>query len=235
MSPCESCHAGCCRAFAVPVTGADILRIETARNLAFRDFVCRWADPEGKIGRNHAPHFRFSDQPSTPFVICLKHEASRYFTGTTKCRFLVESPPDERDPLGRAQCGIYEHRPGTCRTFPAKLSTTSDFAVITEVPQRGRESDHAVYQLCPRQWEPSDFHAIELMQDLVVAKYEMAYFKQLAAIWNRAPRPFSIFPDYLHLVYSRRVVRESPNEKNVSAAGSAETHTGPPPRPTQAA
>ena len=28
MSQCLDCHAGCCRSFAVPITGADVLRIE---------------------------------------------------------------------------------------------------------------------------------------------------------------------------------------------------------------
>src|SRR5690606_34649025 len=29
MGLCSGCHAGCCRSFAVPVSGADVLRIET--------------------------------------------------------------------------------------------------------------------------------------------------------------------------------------------------------------
>ena len=95
---CESCHAGCCRAFAVPVTGDDILRIERDIGLEFWDFVCRWADKDGQIARNHAPHFHFSDEPQTPFVICLAQEQSLFLGETAKCRFLVECPPDDEAP-----------------------------------------------------------------------------------------------------------------------------------------
>jgi hypothetical protein len=60
-SMCESCHAGCCRAFAVPITGADILRIEGRLGLDFREFACRWSGPDGAISRNAAPQFVFDD------------------------------------------------------------------------------------------------------------------------------------------------------------------------------
>ena len=65
MSPCEDCHAGCCRSFAVPVSGADIMRIENGLGLSFWDFVCRWEDPDGRIALNYAPHFFFEDEPET--------------------------------------------------------------------------------------------------------------------------------------------------------------------------
>lgn len=208
MSPCQSCHAGCCRSFAVPLTGADIIRMERALDLSFWDFVCRWADPFGRIAREYAPHFHFSDEPETPFVLCLMHEKSEQFPGTTKCRFLQEGPPDDEHPLGTGRCGIYEHRPAACRAFPAKLNETGELALITDVPERGRPGNEPAYQLCPRPWEPSDFDPIDTLQDLVVAKYEMQFFHQLADIWNRVPRPWEVFPEFLHLVYSGRVLRE---------------------------
>ncbi len=90
------CHAGCCRSFAVPVTGADILRIQREQQLSFWDFVCRWEDPESKIARNYAPHFHFADEPDTPFVVCLTHTASQSFPETSKCGFLVEDAAHER-------------------------------------------------------------------------------------------------------------------------------------------
>ena len=61
MAPCQSCHAGCCRSFAVPITGADIVTIERRFGHSFWDFVCRWVDPEGKIARGRVPHFYFAD------------------------------------------------------------------------------------------------------------------------------------------------------------------------------
>ena len=211
MSPCDSCHAGCCRSFAVPVTGADIIRIEQGRGLSFWEFACRWADPQGKIARSYAPHFHFADEPETPFVICLMHADSAFLKGTTKCRFLMECAPDEEHPLGQARCGNYEHRPSACRAFPTKLNQTGDLAIIYSVPEKGRSGDPA-YELCPRDWIPADLDPIQTVQDLVVAKYEMTFFTQLAKIWNRAPREWSVFPDFLHAVYAQRIIPENFDE-----------------------
>lgn len=209
MSPCQSCHAGCCRSFAVPITGADILRIEKSLGLMFWDFVCRWADPHGRIARNHAPQFHFSDEPHTPFVICLLHTQAHFLQGTSKCRFLMEGPPDADHPLGQARCGIYGQRPAACRAFPTKLNSTAELAVITDVPERGRGGDDPAYTLCPRPWEPADLDPLQTVPDLVVAKYEMRFFAQLADQWNRCPRSWEVFPDFLRLVYSHRIIAHS--------------------------
>jgi Fe-S-cluster containining protein len=208
MAPCDSCHAGCCRSFAVPVSGADIIAIERRFGLSFWDFVCRWADPTGRIAHDYAPHFFFPDAPETPFVICLSHQSSVFLPGTTKCRFLMECPPDEQHPLGQGRCGIYSSRPFACRVFPTRFNDTGDLAVIYDVPERVRPGVDPVYRLCPRQWEKSDVDPIESIQNLVVAKYEIAFFAQLARIWNQSPRRWEVFPDFLHLVYSNRIQRE---------------------------
>lgn len=209
MSLCATCHAGCCRSFAVPVTGADILRIERDHGLTFWDFACRWADPHGAIARRYAPHFHFRDEPATPFVICLIHVGSSVFPGTTKCQFLEETAPDAEHPRGLGRCSIYGSRPSACRAFPTKLNATSELAVIYDVPERGRMHETAAYDLCPRAWEPADFDPISTVQDLVVAKYEMSFFHQLAKMWNKAPRPFELFPDFVRLAYAGRVIREN--------------------------
>lgn len=212
MGMCATCHGGCCRSFAVPVSGADIIRIETERGLSFWEFMCRWADPEGRIARNHAPHFFFEDEPDTPFTICLMHEASRFFPGTTKCLFLQETPADTEHPLGLAQCGIYESRPHTCRAFPTRLNASGELAILYDVPARGRDGDEPVYSLCPRPWELSDLDPISTVQDLVVAKYEMDLFHTLADYWNQCRGPWNAFPDFLHMVYAGRVIRDSAPE-----------------------
>jgi Fe-S-cluster containining protein len=205
MSQCATCHAGCCRSFAVPVTGADILRIMAGRGLDFWDFVCRWADPEGLIAQKHAPHFRFPDEPRTPFVICLRHEESRQFYGTTRCRFLVEGEPTPAHPLGVSHCGIYEERPGACRAFPAKLNRTGELAILYDVPPTGKEGGNPAHQLCPRPWQPADLDPVRQVQDLVVAQYEMNFFHKLAASWNQRPGPWKSFPKFLKLVYESRL------------------------------
>jgi Fe-S-cluster containining protein len=205
MSQCATCHAGCCRSFAVPVTGADILRLATRRGLDFWDFVVRWADPQGMIAQNHAPHFRFIDDLRTPYVICLMPLESSQFPGTTKCLFLREGEATPDAPLGISQCGAYEDRPAACRAFPAKLNETGELAILYDVPSRGRRSDHPAYELCARQWLPEDLDPIQQVQDLVVAKYEMNFFFKLAESWNESPGHWREFPEFLQLVYAARL------------------------------
>lgn len=213
MSMCATCHAGCCRSFAVPISGADITRIMTDLKLSFWDFVCRWEDPEGHIAQNYAPHFHFEDEPQTPFVICLIRNESKVWPGSGKCMFLEETCPTEEHPLGIARCGIYESRPSACSAFPTKLNDTSDLAIIYDVPQRGRQSTDPVYALCPKPWEKSDFDSVKTLQNLIVAKYEMDFFHSLAEVWNREPGPMAAFPEFLHLVYSQRICKEAAAEK----------------------
>ena len=211
-SPCETCHAGCCRSFAVPITGADILRIERALRIDFWQFVCRWADPDGRIARNDAPQFHFADEPQIPFVVCLMHAQSHFLDGTTKCRFLTECEPDPLNPLGAAHCGIYDSRPAACRAFPMKLDSTGELAILYDVPPRGRAGRHPAYDLCPRPWDPADVDPLSAVQDLVLARHEMSFFRRLAEIWNRRPQSWLVFPDFLRLVYANRVVRERAGE-----------------------
>ena len=232
MAPCESCHAGCCRAFAVPLTGADIMAIQRRLGLSFWDFVCRWADPTGKIARGRVPHFFFPDAPESPFVICLMHFDSLFLPGTMKCRFLIECPPDDAHPLGQARCGIYGTRPSACRVFPTKLNDTGDLVVLCNVPPSPREGGHPAYDLCPREWEPDEIDPIQSVQDLVVTKYEFAFFAEIARAWNQSPRSWEVFPEFLHLVYSNRVQRESDIDSEPAAEKQAAA-TGPLPTDRQ--
>ncbi len=205
MSPCHNCHAGCCRAFAITVTGADILRIEAKLSLDFWDFVCRWEDREGQITSGVMPQFFFDDEPETPFAICLQHTSSEYLKGTTKCGFLKEEAPSREFPLGRAHCGAYADRPLACRIFPTKLDHQSQLAVVYNVPENGRGTGEAAYSLCPRPFTPDDFDAVEAVQNLVLANYEIGFFQQVAAVWNRKPDSWRIFPEFLRLVYAERL------------------------------
>ncbi|MEM1061699.1 MAG: YkgJ family cysteine cluster protein, partial [Planctomycetota bacterium] len=169
-------------------------------------FACRWADPSGTIAGRYAPHFHFSDEPQTPFAICLRHVASEQHPGTERCVFLAETAPDADAPLGRGGCGVYDHRPSACRCFPTKFDTGGDLTVLYDIPARGRDGDHPVHTLCPREWTVDDVDPIQAPADLAVARYEMDFFRSIAGVWNRTPRAFDLFPDFVRLVYSRRVV-----------------------------
>ncbi len=207
MSLCQDCHAGCCRSFAVPVTGADVLKITGDLKLEFWDFACRWEDRDGIIARKYAPHFRFQDDPETPYVICLKHAVSQQFPGTTRCLFLKEGSTSE-GPKARSSCGVYHSRPSACRAFPLKFANSGDLPILYDVPAKGREGHEKAYDLCPRQWELSDIDPIESVQELAVAKYEMEFFTQIAQVWNRNPGDWMLFPQFLEIVYENRVTRE---------------------------
>jgi Fe-S-cluster containining protein len=201
----------------VPITGADVLRIEREEGREFSDFACRWADPEGRVGRRMAPHFFFADEPRTPFVICLRHGASATHPGTTKCGFLVEEPATTARPLGTARCGIYANRPMACRSFPMKLNATGELTVLYDVPPRGRtDDDHPAYALCPRPWRPGEVDPLQGPQDLAVAKFEMEFFRTVALAWNRVPRAFEDFPAFLRLIYLNRVLSSENSRRDLS-------------------
>jgi Fe-S-cluster containining protein len=213
MGICDSCHAGCCRAFAVPITGADIIAIQRRLGLPFDEFVRRVPDHSGRIANGAVPHFSFSDSPTTPHVICLTQVPSPFHPKSVKCRFLVECAPDEEFPLGRARCGVYGVRPSACRVFPTKFNATNDLAVVCEIPGRMRANPNPAYTLCPRPWQPEDVDPIQAVQDLAVIKYELAFFSQVAELWNRSPASWSAFFQFLEIVYSQRVVRDEPAEE----------------------
>ena len=216
MSQCATCHAGCCRSYVVPLTGADILGIMSQRQLSFWDFACRWADHEGTIALKYAPHFFFRDDPETPYVISLLQEFSSQFPETTRCKFLVEGAPTREQPLGISHCGIYGERPSACRVFPTKFDSAGELAVLCDVPKEGKGGSHPVYRLCPRQWEPHELDPIRQVQDLVIARYEMNFFFKLARAWNARPGEWTSFPDFLQLVYAKRVLPKEFDDETAS-------------------
>ena len=203
-TPCDGCHAGCCRSFAIPISGADAIRLERAGH-EFWDFACRWEDREGRIANGYAPHVFFADEPQTPFVFGLRHEESRVFRGTPRCLFLRETPPAPGRPLGTGQCGVYGDRPAACRVFPKKLSPGGDLVQLQPVPDRGRQDDSPVFDLCPRPWTAADVDPVEAPGEIVSAEFEMRFFAQLVRLWNRTPQEWAAFPQFLRAVYGNRV------------------------------
>ncbi len=208
MNPCHGCHAGCCRAFAVPITGADVLRIERRLGLNFWDFACRWEDRDDSISHGVVPHFYFEDAPGVPFVISLLHVDSAVFPGTTKCRFLTEQPRTPEHPLGTAHCSIHGQHPMACRVFPTRLSDSGQLAVLYDVPERShRQPDNDAYKLCPRPWDPDDVDPVDGVENLVVMNFELQFFHQVATAWNRSPQSWLVFPDFLRMIYENRVIK----------------------------
>ena len=192
QTPCSDCDSRCCRAFVVPLTGSDIFRIQSAMGLSLWDFVARWEDPTGEISRGVAPHFRFLDEPQTPFVIGLLHKPSRLEAGTTRCCFLSESVDS------CSHCSIYEHRPRPCRIFPAtidKAGQVCDRELHVDSP------DGTPTRLCSRRWGGADFDATRVRRDLDLVGDEMQLWQVIADRWNRQLRPWSMFPEFLQLLF----------------------------------
>lgn len=221
-SPCEGCHAGCCRSFAVPISGADVLRLERT-GLSFWDFATRWADENGAIANGYAPHLHFADEPQTPFVLGLSHVESRVFPGTPKCRFLSETDPTGERPLGVGRCGTYESRPAACRVFPKKLDERGELVQLQPVPARGRDSQEPQFRLCPRPWTAADVDPVETPGEIVTAEFEMRFFAKVAALWNRTPGGWLTFPTFLRSVYAARVVSTATTAMPAGHAGDMPT------------
>ena len=203
-TPCEGCHAGCCRSFAIPLSGVDVMRLEAAGH-TFWEFACRWADESGQIAGRYAPHVHFADDPQTPFVLGLLHDASAVFPGTPKCRFLQEGLPSDEAPLGVGRCGVYADRPAACRVFPKKLDARGELVQLQPIPPRGTDRPEEVFTLCPRPWTSADIDPIETPGEIAAADYEMRFFSRVVQMWNRDPGEWVDFPDFLRGVYLNRV------------------------------
>ncbi len=200
-TPCVGCHAGCCRAQVVPLTGGDIFRIVTQLKVPFWKFVSRWADASCAISRGVAPHFFFNDDRRTPYVIGLLQTESRVFPGTRKCGFLGETTSTNAAPQGTGRCLIYEHRPLACRIFPSSVDEAGDMRALA-VQRSPPELRHAVYDLCPHPWSISDIDPAAALQDLRDCADEMERFHAIAHRWNDQPGPWPMFPDFLELIYT---------------------------------
>ncbi len=200
-TPCDGCHAGCCRAYVAPLTGRDIFRIVTELKIPFWRFVSRWADQSCEISQGVAPHFFFDDDRQTPYVIGLLQNESQLFPGTRKCVFLEESPCGEPVQGGTGRCSIYEQRPVDCRVFPARLNAAGQLAVQV-VTKPALESRHDTYRLCPRSWNIANLDRVSALQNLQKSSDEMELFQTIANRWNEDPGPWPLFPDFLELIYT---------------------------------
>jgi Fe-S-cluster containining protein len=107
-SVCASCHARCCFAYTVPVTGHDVWRIATQLGLGVEQFVVAAGADE------HQPNAFRLDRSGRSFMLALdkRLHAER---AERACVFWLDLPN------GYGRCGIYGARPNVCRTYPAYL------------------------------------------------------------------------------------------------------------------
>ena len=218
MKVCKTCAGGCCRAFRVPVTGFDILRI--CRTIDIDPyFFCGIEEITGerleqRLGKD--PLFLFTDKGEPRyFEIYMKFDESRYFKYHTKCMFLQEWDAKEYNSQEIegiiARCGIYDCRPMACRTYPSKidkdwkLSMANPYFEHTN-PENERWK-HLPYGLCPRPVEKEDFRCWEneYVKNLLHANYEAEFFVELSKKWNQNPDISDNFLAFLEIAYVDRL------------------------------
>jgi Fe-S-cluster containining protein len=218
-SMCETCHAGCCRAYNLFITVYDALRISRDLSLPISEFVTLVAqNAEGvkRLGGQNHP-IRFSDPgfEDTFFFVALKRVESRLVPGTHKCTFLQEwqrsEPVAGRDGhpgskvVGR--CGIYGSRPLMCRTYPSVLHPDGALGFISNPKPPDLMKTNPIYTLCPEKWETASFTSdpSQAVHTLVLNRYEVDFQNKLVDEWNANPRPMKGFFPYAVACYGNRI------------------------------
>ncbi len=226
MKVCKACAGGCCRAFNIPISGYDILKVMRTIDID-PYFFCGVKEVTGEnlekaLGKD--PLFLFTDSGEPRYYeIFLKRISSRYFKNTHKCIFLQEWDAKEYDSqelegiIGR--CGIYDCRPLACRNYPAKIDKNKQLFMYDPYyehtdPENECWKQRNPYGLCPRPIKKEDFRGgvNEYIKNLVHADYEFNFFMKVAGKWNQNPDISDKFVDFLAGEYQDRLpfINESP-------------------------
>jgi len=217
MLICESCHSGCCRKYAVALTGYDILNISKTLKidpLSFAEISPVENDENIEYQSKYTALFKFTDENKDIFYrFNLKMNESELVPGTLKCQFLLEQYSDPSNLciegiVGR--CEIYSCRPFVCAAYPAIFDATEKQGVIKNVGAKSKSSEHPIYNLCSRKITSEDFadSLDQIMKALIMRKYELEYFKNLADYWNQKPGSLNDFLSFMATVYQNRVILE---------------------------
>lgn len=213
MKICESCHSGCCRNYAVGLTGYDILNIAKTLNVdpvSFVQIIPVKDENDIEYKSKYAALFRFTDVEDTFYLFGMRMTESQLVQGTIKCHFLLEWYLNPHKPSLDsiiARCGIYNCRPLTCSSFPYKLDTTEKFANVLDLTSNNNKGVHPVYNVCSRKITRDDLPESSdgILQDLVMRKYELEYFKDMAEYWNQKPGTIDEFLAFMKITYQNRV------------------------------
>ena len=106
-NPCATCTVNCCSSYIVPLYGYDVWLISTGQRLSPEQFAV--LQPEAEQG---AIHFLLSAEEH-PYSLALDKQGR--FQPKQPCVFLLRLAD------GGLRCGIYNHRPGTCRAYPMSM------------------------------------------------------------------------------------------------------------------
>lgn len=215
---CDTCHAGCCRAYNLLITVYDALVISRDLTLPIAEFASmlpRQAEMVKKMGDLHTP-VRFSDPgyEDTFFYIVLKRVPSALLPGTVKCYFLqewnrAEVVADRGQHLGAkiaGRCGIYGSRPLMCRAYPAFLHGNGALGFVTNPKPLELSKASPAYELCPDEWTAGAFAPDpgQAVHTLVLNRYEINFQNELIKEWNNAPRALREFFPFAAACYANR-------------------------------
>ena len=141
----------------MPVCGHDVWRISRGLQLDPSSFLVAWQEEEpGTDG--------FRLEPRGPLFTLVLDKRS-WATQQSACRFLL------RFPGGQDRCGIYDHRPVACRSYPMLL--VDHDVVMRDDP------------LCPPgAWSAADVRDPSWRQALQQAHMQYDVYKLVAAHWN---------------------------------------------------
>jgi Fe-S-cluster containining protein len=176
-SICDSCHAGCCRAYRLIITIYDFLDLVNAVGLEkavnATTFESMPYNPNYAINKNIMFPFIFDNEgkKGLMYSLALKKVDSLLFPGTTKCSFLHEEsrPEPNINPELRnhsqhpgskvsAMCSVYENRPTMCRTYPIGFNPNTNTSLLRRRENLPNAAEKAAYQICPKeQLELTDF------------------------------------------------------------------------------
>ena len=217
MSICSICHGGCCRRYMIDLTGYDIFNILKTLDLDLQYFIQAVPVQEKDFDylNSQSALFKFTDDNCKQYYrFCLRQEKSIFFENTAKCMFLQEwtgkhlAVNEGEEVFSR--CGIYGCRPLTCAIFPARLDKSGLIGYVLDPYLNAEKKHNPALNVCPKELEKDDFadYSGEIIKNLALHKYEMAFFRGLAANWNEAPKSLQELFYYLKKVYNNRITYE---------------------------
>jgi Fe-S-cluster containining protein len=158
-SPCAGCHARCCFAYVVPVTGYDVWRIATQMQLGPEQFAV------AMTARKEQPTAFHLENAERAYTLVLDKQEGEPDDDERACTFWL--------PIGDGygRCSVYAARPNVCRTYPAYLR---DGAVHLR---------HDV--LCPpRSWNLAGMSLTPWRVELMRGELEQATYVEVVRAWN---------------------------------------------------
>lgn len=158
--PCASCGV-CCRTYIVPLCGHDIWRLSRNMHLDPSTFLVAWQEEEPSDDG-----FRI-ERGGPLFSVVLDKRS--WIKDASPCTFLM------RFSGGQDRCGVYEHRPVACRTYPMELLNRS--ARLRDDP------------LCPPDaWAPTEPSNPAWYSALTHAAMQYDIYRVVVGHWNSKVR-----------------------------------------------